>query len=72
MLAGGLAGLAATVHDVIAYYPDTGADFWLVYGVAATASGVVVAGIGSWLLLRALVRSGVLGDFAAGREQREV
>ena len=72
MLAGGAAGLAATVHDVIAYYPDTGVGFWLVYGVAATASGVVVAGIGSWLLLRALVRSGVLADFAAGREQREV
>jgi energy-coupling factor transport system permease protein len=72
MLAGGLAGVAATVHDVIAYYPDTGVDFWLVYGAAATASGVVVAGVGSWLLLRALVRSGVLGDFAAGREQREV
>ncbi len=72
MLAGGLAGVAATVHDVIAYYRDLGADFWLVYGVAAAASGVVVAGIGSWLLLRALVRSGVLGDFAAGREQREV
>jgi energy-coupling factor transport system substrate-specific component len=72
MLAGGLAGVAATVHDVIAYYRDLGVDFWLVYGVAAAVSGVVVAGIGSWLLLRALVRSGVLGDFAAGREQREV
>ena len=72
MLAGGLAGIAATIHDVIAYYPDTGVDFWLVYGVAATVSGVVIAGIGGWLLLRALVRAGVLGDFAAGREQREL
>jgi len=72
MLAGGLAGLAATVHDVIAYYRDTGVDFWLIYGAAAAASGIVIAGIGGWFLLRALVRSGVLGDFAAGREQREV
>lgn len=72
MLAGGLAGVAATIHDIIAYYRDTGVDFWLVYGAAATVSGVVVAGIGSWLLLRALVRSGVLADFAAGREQREI
>ena len=67
-----VAGIAATIHDVIAYYPDTGVDFWLVYGVAATVSGVVIAGIGGWLLLRALVRAGVLGDFAAGREQREL
>jgi energy-coupling factor transport system substrate-specific component len=72
MLAGGLAGVAATVHDVIAYYPDTGVDFWLIYGVAAAASGIAIAGVGSWLLLRALVGAGVLGDFAAGREQREV
>jgi energy-coupling factor transport system substrate-specific component len=72
MLAGGLAGVAATVHDIVAYYPDTGVDFWLIYGVSATASGLVIAGIGSWLLLRALVRAGVLGDFAAGREQDEV
>lgn len=72
MLAGALAGLAAAVHDVIVYYPDTGLDYWLVYGAAAVVSGIVIAGIGSWLLLRALAASGVLGDFAAGREQREV
>jgi len=72
MLAGALAGLAAAVHDVIVYYPDTGADYWAVYGGAAMLSGVVIAGIGSWLLLRALIGAGVLSDFAAGREQREI
>lgn len=72
MLAGALAGAAAAVHDIAVYYSDTGADFWLVYGVATVASGVVIAGIGSWLLLRALVATGVLGDFEAGRQQREV
>lgn len=72
MLGGALAGLAAAVHDVIVYYPDTGVDYWAVYGGAAMLSGVVIAGIGSWLLLRALIGAGVLSDFAAGREQREI
>ena len=70
--AGALAGLAAAVHDVIIYYPDTGTSFWTVYGAATVASGAAVAGIGSWLLVRALVATGVLRDFAVGREQREI
>jgi energy-coupling factor transport system substrate-specific component len=72
ILAGALAGLFATAHDIPLYYPATGVDFWTVYGVTATVSGALVAGIGGWLLLRALVATGVLRDFAVGREQREV
>ena len=72
ILAGGLAGLFATVHDVPVYYPDVGFDFWIVYGVTAIVSGALVAGIGGWLLLRALIATGVLRDFAVGRDQREV
>lgn len=72
MLAGALAGVAAVIHDIVVYYRDTGADFWAVYGVATVASGVVIAGIGGWALLRALVATGVLAEFEAGRQQREV
>jgi energy-coupling factor transport system permease protein len=72
MLSGGLAGLAATIHDVPIYYRGAGADVWLVYAVASVGSGALLAGIGAWLLVRALVRTGVLRDFAAGREQRQV
>ena len=72
VLAGGLSGLFATAHDIPVYYADTSIDFWLVYGAASIVSGALVAGIGAWLLLRALVATGVLRDFAAGREQREV
>jgi energy-coupling factor transport system permease protein len=72
VLAGALSGLFATVHDIPVYYRNTSADFWLVYGAASIVSGALVAGLGSWLLLRALVATGVLRDFAAGREQREV
>ncbi|MGI8999570.1 MAG: ECF transporter S component, partial [Candidatus Limnocylindria bacterium] len=72
MLAGALAGLFAAIHDVIVYFPDVGTTFWAVYAVATVVSGAVVAGVGSSLLLRALVATGVLRDFAVGRDQREV
>jgi energy-coupling factor transport system substrate-specific component len=72
VLAGALAGLAATVHDVVLYYPDTDVGFWIVYAVATVASGALVAGVGSWMLIRALLPTGVLAPFAVGREQREV
>jgi energy-coupling factor transport system substrate-specific component len=71
-IAGALAGVAAAIHDIVLYYPDTGADFWAVYTVATVLSGVVVAGIGACLLLNAIVATGVLGGFEAGRGQREV
>lgn len=71
-LAGAISGLFATVHDVIVYYPDADAGVWAVYALASVVSGALVAGIGAWLLLRALVATGVLRDFAAGRDQPEV
>jgi energy-coupling factor transport system substrate-specific component len=72
ILAGALAGIVAAVHDVIVYFPDADAAFWAVFTASTVLSGAVVAGVGSWLLLRALVRSGVLREFAAGREAPEV
>ena len=72
VVAGALSGLFATAHDIPVYYPATGADFWMVYGAASIISGALVAGVGAWLLLRSLVATGVLREFAAGREQREV
>ena len=72
MLSGALSGVAATLHDVPLYYVGAGADVWLVYLVASVASGAIVAGLGAWLLVRALVRTGVLRDFAVGRDQRPV
>lgn len=72
VLAGALSGLAAAIHDLIVYYPDAGTDFQAVYVVATVASGAAVAGLGAWLLLRALTAAGVLHEFAAGRDQPEV
>lgn len=72
MLAGALAAAAAAIHDIVIYYPAVGLDFQLVYGAATVLSGVLVAGIGAWVLLGALVATGVLREFAVGRDQREV
>jgi len=72
MLAGALAGLGASIHDIIVYYPDTDATYWAVFTATTILSGVLIAGVGSWLLLRALVATGVLHEFAAGRGQPEV
>ena len=72
MLAGALPGLGATIHDIPIYYPGVGPDYWVIYAMAAMASGALIGGGGAWLLTRALVGTGVLADFAAGRGQREV
>lgn len=72
ILSGALAGVAAAVHDVVVYYPASGLDFQLAYAAATVLSGAVLAGVGAWLLLRALVATGVLHEFAVGRDQREI
>ena len=38
------------------------------YTISSIVSGAVLAGLVSWLLTRALARTGVLHRFAAGRE----
>ncbi len=42
------------------------------YGVTVVISSAVVAGLGSWLVVRALAQTGVLAPFASGRSQRLV
>jgi len=72
VLAGVLAGAGAAVHDLLLYYPDVGPEFQAIYAAATMLSGGLIAGVGGWLLLRALAAAGVLGNFAAGREQRAI
>jgi energy-coupling factor transport system substrate-specific component len=72
VLAGVLAGAGAAVHDLLLYYPDVGPEFQAIFAAAIMLSGGLIAGVGGWLLLRALAAAGVLGNFAAGREQRAV
>ena len=72
VLGGALAAIGAALHDILLYYPDTGTNFWIVFTGALVVSGVLISGIGGWILFRALASTGVLGDFASGGEQRRV
>jgi energy-coupling factor transport system permease protein len=71
-LAGLFAGLGASIYDIIVWYPAGEYDFAsfrLPYVLIAAASSVVVAGLGSYALAKALAQTGVLDRFAAGRER---
>jgi energy-coupling factor transport system substrate-specific component len=72
MAAGGAAGVAGALLDLLAYYPEWGTDWMVLYTALVAASSALIAGLGGWLLVRALARTGVLGAFPAGREQPEV
>jgi energy-coupling factor transport system substrate-specific component len=64
--------IAAWVHDTPLYYADLGLGPQLVILAFMAVSAIVIAGIGSWLLMRSLVQTGVLAQFPAGRAQQRV
>jgi energy-coupling factor transport system substrate-specific component len=64
--------LAAWVHDTPLYYADVGLGAQVVILVFMVVSAIVIAGIGSWLLMQSLVQTGVLAQFPAGRTQQRV
>lgn len=68
MLAGAAAGVAMAINDLVLYYVGADTAFAVVYTIAAIISGAVVAGLGSWLLVRAIARTGALNRFASGRD----
>ncbi|MGY0007096.1 ECF transporter S component [Micromonospora sp. I033] len=73
LLAATLAGLAAAIYDVFVWYPGTAwGSFRLPYILLTAASALVVAGLGSVALTRALANTGVLDRFPAGRERAAV
>ena len=68
ILAGIGAGAGMAVMDLTFYYAAARPEFMVVYAVSAMVSGAVIAGLGSWLIVRGLARTGALSRFAAGRE----
>lgn len=72
LAAGSAAGLAGALLDLAFFYADWGVDWQVLYVILVTLSASLIAGLGSWLLLRALLATGVLAGFAIGREQPEV
>ncbi|WP_458115596.1 ECF transporter S component [Arthrobacter sp. D2-10] len=67
LLAGLGAGLALAVSENIMYNAAWTMDHKLMYGVFAAVSGVVLAGLLSWLATRGLAKTGALSSFASGR-----
>jgi len=72
VLGGAAAGAAAVLLDLAIYHPSWAAGFQLLYAALVIPSAALIAGLGGWLLVRALARTGVLRPFPAGREQPEV
>ncbi|RZU77563.1 energy-coupling factor transport system substrate-specific component [Micromonospora kangleipakensis] len=73
LLAATLAGLAASIYDVFIWYPGTAwGSFRLPYILITAVSSLVVAGLGSVALTRALAGTGVLDRFPAGRERAAI
>lgn len=64
--------IPAWIHDTPLYYADIGLGPQLVILAFMAVSAIVIAGIGSWLLMRSLVQTGVLAQFPAGRAQQRV
>ncbi|WP_136612246.1 ECF transporter S component [Sinomonas albida] len=67
LLAGALSGLALGVSEVIQFFVDWEFGWQVAYTVFAVVSGIVIAGLLSWLAVKALAKTGALSAFAAGR-----
>jgi len=72
ILAGAAAGLGLAILDLIVSYPGSKPEFVTIYLIGSVVSGAVIAGLLSWLVVRALARTGVLNRFAAGRTRELV
>ncbi len=70
---GALAGFAGTMWDLFVWYPDLGLwSFKVPYVAIAMLSGALVAGLGSKALVKAMLPTGVLDRFPAGRDRARV
>ena len=69
VLAGAAAGLAMAINDLTLWYVGSTQSFAITYAICAIISGAGIAGLGSWLLMRAIARTGALSRFASGRSE---
>jgi energy-coupling factor transport system substrate-specific component len=71
LLASAGAALGEWIHDMTVYYPTVGIGLQLAYGAFMLISAVLIAGLGSWFLVRLLRPTGVLAAFPSGRDAPE-
>jgi energy-coupling factor transport system substrate-specific component len=67
ILAGAGAAIGEALHDLPIYFPTGAVEFQVAIVVAMLVSGVLVAGVGGWLLVRTLRQTGVLESFPSDR-----
>lgn len=71
LVSGALAGISVAVLDTsFSSVAALAFEARVIYAGSAIVSGIVLAGLGSWLLTRALAATGALDRFASGREAR--
>lgn len=72
LAAGAGAGVVVGLLDSFVYYPEFDAAYKIAYVGLTTVSGIVIAGLGAWLLTRALAATGALAPLASGRDAQRV
>lgn len=68
MAAGALAGALESIFEWFTWYRDWDLAYRLAHLGMFAVSGAVIAGLGGWLLVRALAKAGALDSFGPGRE----
>jgi energy-coupling factor transport system substrate-specific component len=71
-----LGGILSAVFEIVlfewqSYVADFSGMWKAIYLACGMVSGAVIAGVGGWLLVRALARTGALDAFPPGQEIRE-
>ena len=72
LLAAALAAVGEWLHDIPLYFAAVPLTEQLLIGVFMLISALLFAGLGTWWLFRALVQTGVLAQFPAGRTQQRI
>lgn len=71
IVSGGIAGIAVGLLDTtFSSVAAMAIEARAIYFGSAVVSGIVIAGLVSWLIVRALAATGALDRFASGREAR--
>ncbi|HEV7199202.1 MAG TPA: ECF transporter S component [Candidatus Limnocylindria bacterium] len=68
LLAAAGAGVGEWIHDMTFYFVGVPIEIQLAYGAWMLVSAVLVAGLGSWYLVKLLRPTGVLAAFPAGQD----
>ena len=71
LLSGALSAPLEWVYEIATYFQGWSLTWQLAYLPLMVLSGIVVAGLGGWLLTRALARAGALNPFPPGQEVLE-